>query len=350
MTHPDSNGLSVLRLTSHGAERPGVLAETVIALAKSSPNISEVSLTYEESQIRRLEVTDLDDTEDMVGFPHLEPLLASDGHWQLRILEIVAIHPVTFSIADLERLAQALPRLEKLILNNYPTSDPRIRPAFPLLALLPLAKFCPRLTQLGICINATTDVVPPEEGLYEHFPALEFLGVGLSIIEAENMIPTSLFLSQILPLGCEVSAERPGTKDPEICLPGWRGPGYLIGNWAKTWWRVNAILPHLISHYLRIAKVTKMRISKAQEETERRLHEKMQTQMEVELEQHVAHAMSQKSESLSEVLRNLSFKSHTHLAEDGSQTVLAPQSECLSNILRSFSASHTHLNRRACQG
>ena len=128
----------------------------------------------------------------------LRPLL---GFPRLVSLELRWDHPLDISLGDLEEMASKWPNLETLLLNCEPM-DMSAPPALDLRALLPFARYCPKLTQLGLYMNASNDVPIPKLDQIKPFSSLEELVVGGSRITDAGYV--AMFLSQLCPPGCDV--------------------------------------------------------------------------------------------------------------------------------------------------
>ena len=166
--------------------------------------------------------------------------------------------PLALSHADVTELAASWPALEVLVLNNEapPTSTPTARPIereeLTLDALLPFAQHCPRLRELGLCISATTTVGASAVPALAPFRRLRTLSLGLSRIAAPDVESVALFLSQLCPLGCELTAgvEWPeffgameaATEDDAVALAGVLRE---TSAWCERWAEVGRVLPLL---------------------------------------------------------------------------------------------------------
>ncbi|KAL7278361.1 hypothetical protein ACG7TL_008339 [Trametes sanguinea] len=122
----------------------------------------------------------------------------------IRIFEFRWDYALNLSDEDMDEFASGWRTLESLQLNPEPVPEPN-GPRLSLRALVPFAKHCSNLRYLALHMDARE---PPEMSAslvpgITRFKRLETLAVGLSaIVKAE---PVTLFLSQLLPLGCPVS-------------------------------------------------------------------------------------------------------------------------------------------------
>ncbi|KAH9850858.1 hypothetical protein C2E23DRAFT_833106 [Lenzites betulinus] len=192
-------------------------------------------------------------SDDRIGWNTIRPIL------KLSKLIDFQIHwdsPFAISQGDLEDLAASLTRLEILDLNTEPLPTPE-PPSLTLSALIPFARHCPKLRQLGLYINASdVDLDAASRELYATLPpvrfrSLEKLLMGLSRIVSEPRI--ALFLSEILPLGCTVSAgvswpegfnamEAQTAEDGAVLVDMWT----QAGHWYKRWTAVDNLMSLLI--------------------------------------------------------------------------------------------------------
>lgn len=110
--------------------------------------------------------------------------------------------PFDLTQADIEELAAKWPSIETLMLNCEPmhVSSP---PALDLRALIPFARHCPRLCELGLYVNGDGDFDAASLNT-KPFTNLGRLCMGNSPVSASG--PAALFLSELCPLGCEVIA------------------------------------------------------------------------------------------------------------------------------------------------
>ncbi|RPD68830.1 hypothetical protein L226DRAFT_540367 [Lentinus tigrinus ALCF2SS1-7] len=122
----------------------------------------------------------------------------------IRAFEFRWDYALAISDDDMEEFASSWPSLESLHLNPEPVPEPNV-PGLNLRVLLPFARYCPNLRHLGLHVDARTipDLAPtPRSQRMPRFRRLETLAVGLSAIAKSE--PVTLFLSQILPLGCSI--------------------------------------------------------------------------------------------------------------------------------------------------
>ncbi|RDX42426.1 hypothetical protein OH76DRAFT_1362817 [Lentinus brumalis] len=122
----------------------------------------------------------------------------------LRTFEFRWDYALAISDEDMEEYASSWPSLESLQFNPEPVPEPDV-PGLNLRVLLSFARYCPNIRHLGLHVDARTipNLAPtPRSQSLPRFRRLETLAVGLSAITKSE--PVTLFLSQILPLGCTI--------------------------------------------------------------------------------------------------------------------------------------------------
>jgi hypothetical protein len=121
----------------------------------------------------------------------------------LTTLEIAHQYPLALKLHDIERLASSWPALETLLLNTEPVYLDAS--SLTLESLTPFAKHCPKLTHLGIFLDATTVETPLALSVTSPTPVfqrLRRLSMGVSIIKDDDTV--ALYLSQLLPPRCRL--------------------------------------------------------------------------------------------------------------------------------------------------
>ncbi len=158
--------------------------------------------------------------------------------------------PLKITPENIEEIAVKWPSLKVLLLNCEPTVPSEPSP-LTLSALLPFARHCPNLEELGLYITASLEdsrlsiLSSPD---IKPFKSLKRLYMGLSKISDPG--PVALFLSQVCPLGCEVTSGvtwPEGFGVPETTLNLVRLDE--VQSEAQTWWdcwqETNRTLPLL---------------------------------------------------------------------------------------------------------
>ncbi|KAI0367140.1 hypothetical protein BV20DRAFT_950872 [Pilatotrama ljubarskyi] len=140
--------------------------------------------------------------QDRPSITTFRPLFSARS---IRIFEFRWDYALNLSDDDMEEFAGSWPSLESLQLHPEPVPEPN-GPTLSLRALIPFARHCANLRYLALHIDASE---PSELSHLLRSPGimpfrrLETLAVGLSAITKAE--PVTLFLSQLLPLGCPVS-------------------------------------------------------------------------------------------------------------------------------------------------
>ncbi|RDB26547.1 hypothetical protein Hypma_005635 [Hypsizygus marmoreus] len=119
------------------------------------------------------------------------------------------------TMGGLENLASRLPQIETLILNDSPYGVVNNPPPLSLDILITLARHCPRLRRLGLCVNARD-----AQMLLGYDPIeltnLQHLALGRSPIRDLDIESVALFLAQVCPPGCVLTAIQ---VQPSISSP-----------------------------------------------------------------------------------------------------------------------------------
>ena len=146
--------------------------------------------------------------------------------------------------ADLIAMARAWPSLETLTL-GCEDIDSTVGPELDLQDLIPFARHCPHLHQLGLYLNA--NVVPnrsPSPRSPIRFKSLRTLSVGASSLSSVDS--TALFLSQLLPPGCRIES---GVRWPDAFGLALDKVGIVddrrvkMAEWWVGWNDVGKVLP-----------------------------------------------------------------------------------------------------------
>ncbi|KAM5545509.1 hypothetical protein V8D89_000547 [Ganoderma adspersum] len=228
---------------------PAFLHEFLTAVAEGCPVLSELFLDFVGTPSPIVYSKDHADG-DLVTWNTLRPVLKCPN---LTTFHFRWDTPLLISHADVAELAAAWPALEVLVLNNEapPTSRPS---ALTLDALLPFAQHCPRLRELGLCVSAETSVPPGGSAVpaLTPFRALRTLAVGLSRIADGEAERAALFLSQLCPLGCAVTAGVEWTEFFGAMEAATADDAAFLADvlretvaWCERWAEVNRVLPLL---------------------------------------------------------------------------------------------------------
>ncbi|KAI0628313.1 hypothetical protein C8Q77DRAFT_1068234 [Trametes polyzona] len=144
---------------------------------------------------------------------------------------------LSLSDDDMEGFASGWPLLESLQLNPEPVPEPN-GPKLSLYALIPFARHCPNLRYLALHMDARELLDLPRllrSSTITPFQRLETLSVGLSAITKAE--PVTLFLSQLLPLGCPVSCGLRWPDAFDLALEHARVPLEVRTEMSTFWMR-----------------------------------------------------------------------------------------------------------------
>lgn len=174
----------------------------------------------------------------------LRPLLAC-AH--LIEFEVRWDKPFDLAQSDVEDAAAHWPGLEVLMLNCEPMHVSG-RPCLDLRALLPFARHCPRLAELGLYIDGDAPFDVASLGVVKPFASLARLCVGNSPVSASG--DAALWLSELCPLGCEVVAGVTwpagfAVRDDGVEEGALQALNEAAGAWFEAWREVNRTLPLL---------------------------------------------------------------------------------------------------------
>ncbi|KAF8151349.1 hypothetical protein B0H34DRAFT_861875 [Crassisporium funariophilum] len=157
----------------------------------------------------------------------------------LSTMEIVHQYPLSLREEDIELLASSWPSLETLILNNEPVL--LVNSNLTLGSLLPFAKHCPKLTHLGLFLDASSveDFLDPAAASLPFSPVAPFktlqrLSMGVSIIKENQGDRVAEYLSQILPLGCKIDGGITWDESREVSVPATEILRVRCEEWAKV--------------------------------------------------------------------------------------------------------------------
>ncbi|THU97556.1 hypothetical protein K435DRAFT_777985 [Dendrothele bispora CBS 962.96] len=152
--------------------------------------------------------------------------------------EILCPFCLELGLDDLEQIASAWPKLKSLNLNAFlldTTLFPEVQ-RLDLRSILPFARHCPDIEELGIFLDAESRSVPSEsdiDALPSHFTKLKTLFFGKSSISDEGEV--AQFLSCVCPIGCAIGYG----KERYVC----EGDDEM----ARKWRVVGDFLPRLFA-------------------------------------------------------------------------------------------------------
>ncbi|KAF9788175.1 hypothetical protein BJ322DRAFT_1209250 [Thelephora terrestris] len=175
------------------------------------------------------EVLTLDTLKPLFDCPHLDTFV------------LMYPSPLCLTLDDLETLTSRWPALEVIDLNKEPVilgSALGTRSNLSLRALLPFAKNCPNLRELGLYLDATETDLPSASEIPRPFTKLTDLNVGISSIGEPQSV--AFFLSRICPADCRVEA---GERWPHVeSFVDDTSRAVLQGR-ISAWVEVNSYLP-----------------------------------------------------------------------------------------------------------
>ncbi|KZS97036.1 hypothetical protein SISNIDRAFT_493291 [Sistotremastrum niveocremeum HHB9708] len=204
--------LTELHISSLALESPHDIQSFIACIPEFCPNLTSLMLALLALSV----VSPSHPTE--ITLPILKPVLNIP---HLIDFGITYNYPLKLTNADVAVLAENWPNLRSLYLceSSYDTHE-RSATSLTLHSLLPFAKHCSKLEQLGIFIDAC----PPESSdddcldltsTRKTFESLKLLLVGQSFLPPASVVPTALFLAEILPPNCEFST---GCTDRPHCF------------------------------------------------------------------------------------------------------------------------------------
>ena len=234
---------------------PKIARDFFVAVAERCPQLTQVILDYIDDPIPFVFRRAIPEDE-IITWDTIRPLLRCP---KITSFTINWATPLTLSQADIEEIASSWPRIEALSLNPGPmlTAEPS---ALTLHALIPFAKHCPNLRELGLYINTSSTPATPlpdaaqlaeQLGLTTTpFPQLVRFFSGISPIDDHESV--ALFLSQLFPLGCEIVVGvcwTDGTNAITAATPedleALKPLSSAFGTWFREWEEVKRVLPLL---------------------------------------------------------------------------------------------------------
>lgn len=199
--------LTMLYIDSYVIETPAVVRNLLNTISENCQLLTFLALVSlrDASSSSVLSLENEYDPDLAITIDTLKPLFKLPN---LTTLELVHQYPLALKSEDIRLFAASWPALRSLLLNTEPVLLSKSN--LTLDDLLPFAQHCPQLRHLGLFIDArsTTNISPSSSFSSSpqtvQFKALERLSMGVSLIEDDNAV--TLFLSQILPLNCQVDS------------------------------------------------------------------------------------------------------------------------------------------------
>ncbi|KXN83439.1 hypothetical protein AN958_01453 [Leucoagaricus sp. SymC.cos] len=266
------SNLTMLYVESPTFEYPTAIHQLLTAISENCQMLKLLALISPRQDPGNL--ADVSDISHRVDINTLKPVFACGN---LTSLEVVHQFPLKLSQKDLEILALRWPSLETLNLNTEPHNF--LTSELTLEALFPFAQHCPRLTYLGLFIDASSpSSIPPFNPTsppYPSFKRLRRISLGLSPISSPTSptspsppsltsptttispnspttsstpsqppTPTSIatFLSHLLPPTCKLDSGISWDESYELS----RESNILIHQRFELWETVNALYVNVI--------------------------------------------------------------------------------------------------------
>lgn len=191
------HNLTTLYIHTLSASAPAEVFDFLTAVSESCPLLNRLFLDFFTSAEIRSDLT-----APVITWQTLRPILSCP---QLTEFEVRWDRAFEISQSDVEEMASKWPSLETLMLNCEPMHVPTPT-TLDLRALVPFAAHCPRLVELGLYLSGTVDFEfdPVSSSPVTPFASLQRLCFGTSPLTDPG--PAALFLSQLCPLGCDVSS------------------------------------------------------------------------------------------------------------------------------------------------
>ena len=229
--------LTTLHVDSDFIETPKSVHDILSILSENCQMLKYLALVSLRNASTTILIENRFDETMVISMETLQPVLKLTN---LTSLELEHQYPFTLKQHDIELLAATWPGLETLLLNTEPVYSDKSN--LTLEALTPFAKYCPKLTHLGIFLDATT--VEPPLALSATYPTpifqrLRRLSMGVSIIKDDHTV--ALYLSQLLPLLCTLDCGITWDDSTEIDVE----IDVVVQNRCNVWAKVADFLPLL---------------------------------------------------------------------------------------------------------
>ena len=193
--HAPTN-LTVLYVHVIDPTTPAELSHFLSAVAENCHLLTE--LYIHQTKLPAYNEEDITPVGDAPTWESLKPILDCPN---LVTFELFWDRPLRLTQENIEELASKWPSLEQLTLDCDPFF-PQEESTLTLAALVPLARHCPNLRELGIYVSAGGEDLETLPSPITPFKNLRILNFGLSrVVDTES---TVVFLSQLCPQDCEV--------------------------------------------------------------------------------------------------------------------------------------------------
>lgn len=197
----------LLRLPFVEADRPGLLQRALLDLSGVMKALQRIELwmlpgrTQRQADIENASPLSLEHIAPLALFPRLEHIILHD---------VIASR---LSDADIADFGSKIPLVRVLHLNPHPYDNTGITATFA--SLSSLAKHCPKLTDLALCLDGTKTVSLDNVG---EFHVLGHLRLGRSLLFPPDLFPSRLklarFIARVTPfIAAYISSGIPTTLD-----------------------------------------------------------------------------------------------------------------------------------------
>lgn len=231
--------LTTLFLHTLSASSPAETFDFLTAVAESCRVLNRLFLDFFTSAEIRSNLT-----TPSITWQTLRPILSC-----AKLVEFEVRWDRAFEITqdDVEEMAAKWPTLETLLLNCEPMHVPTPT-TLDLRALIPFALHCPNIAEVGLYLSGAVDFDPADVAPVTPFKTLRRICFGTSPLT--NPGPAALFLSQLCPLGCEVSSgitwpDGFAIRDDVVDETALDDLNRQATTWFNSWKEVQRTLPLL---------------------------------------------------------------------------------------------------------
>lgn len=230
--------LTTLYIDSPNMETPAAIHQALTAISESCQLLKTLTLKSRHHAADGSTTSSVsDDALQRISLETIRPIFACTN---LTSLDITHRFPLDLKQDDLEVIATLCSSVETLNLNKEPLKfrSPELTCA----ALFPFAQHCPCLRYLGIFIDASPNAIPPSS-LTSPFPLFKSLcSLSMGISKITEPTPVAMFLSQLLPLNCEINSGITWSHLHEYSQESQR-----VASKRSTFWAtVNSLIPMLV--------------------------------------------------------------------------------------------------------
>ncbi|KAK7682132.1 hypothetical protein QCA50_014718 [Cerrena zonata] len=229
--HAPTN-LTVLYVHVVDPATPTDLSQFLSAVAENCHLLTELYIHQTKSPAYNAE--DLSPAGDGPTWETLKPILDCPN---LVTFELFWDRPLKLTQENIEEVAFKWPSLEQLTLDCDPFF-PKEASTLTLTALLPFARHCPNLRELGLYVSAGGEDLDTLSSIITPFKSLRTLNFGLSRVT--DIDSTVVLLSQLCPPDCEVIC---GVAWPQALTHLNEELVDLTREWSVRWEEVRKLLP-----------------------------------------------------------------------------------------------------------